>query len=118
MNSHAIAVTSITASAMTMPRSVVIQPKMRCFIVVSLLAHHYFLASWIAAQTRCGVAGIWILRTPSGHRASITAFMTVGVEPTAPDSPTPLAPIGLDLDGTESSSWLLNVGNVVARGMA
>src|SRR5437764_816266 len=99
---------------MTMPRSVVIQPKMRCFMVRSLL--NYFLAPWIAAQTRCGVAGIWMLRTPSGHRASITAFITVGVEPTAPDSPTPLAPIGLDLDGTESSSWLLKVGNVEARG--
>ena len=43
------------------------------------------------------------------------AFITVGVEPTAPDSPTPLAPNRLVLAGTLSSSWLLKVGKVVAR---
>ena len=31
---------------------------------------------------RSGVAGIWTLRTPSGHSASMIAFITVGVEPT------------------------------------
>lgn len=78
----------------------------------------YFLVSWIACHTRCGVAGIWMLRTPSGHSASMIAFMTVGVDPTVPDSPTPLAPIGLLLAGTVSSSWLLKVGKVSARGIA
>ena len=92
--------TSTTASAMTMPTSVEIQPKMRCFIVASLPALRCLRAPWIACHTRCGVAGIWMLRTPSGHSASMIAFMTVGVEPTVPDSPTPLAPIGLVLAGT------------------
>ena len=101
--------TSITASAITMPTRSEIQPKMRCFIGVPL----HLLASWIACHTRCGVAGIWMLRTPSGHSASMIAFITVGVEPTAPDSPTPLAPSGLVLAGTLSSSALLKVGKVV-----
>ena len=56
---------------------------------------HYFRTPWIACHTRCGVAGICRLRTPSGQSASMIAFMTVGVEPTVPDSPTPLTPSGL-----------------------
>jgi hypothetical protein len=76
------------------------------------------LAWRIACQTRCGVAGIWILRTPSGHSASMMAFITVGVEPTVPDSPTPFAPRGLLLAGTLSSRVLEKVGKVSARGIA
>src|SRR3954447_10357257 len=49
----------------------------------------------MADQTRCGVAGIWMLRTLSGHSASMIAFISVGVEPTVPDSPTPLRPADL-----------------------
>src|SRR5581483_8961552 len=78
----------------------------------------YFRASWIARQTRCGVAGICRRRTPTGQSASMIAFMTVGVEPTVPDSPTPLTPSGLPFAGTESSSVLEKVGKVSARGMA
>ena len=37
--------------------------------------------------------------TPRCDSASMTAFQTAGVEPIAPDSPTPLAPSGLRGDG-------------------
>ena len=109
-----MAVNSIAASAMTIPISAEIKPKMRCFIILPALCG----ASWRACHTRCGVAGMRMLRTPTGHSASMIAFITVGVEPTVPDSPTPLAPSGLVLAGTVSSSWLLKVGKVSARGIA
>ena len=42
----------------------------------------------IARHTRSGVAGISICFTPSGRSASMSAFITVGVPPTVPSSPT------------------------------
>src|SRR5262249_59408026 len=48
----------------------------------------HLCASWIACQTRWGVAGIGRLRTPSGHSPSMMPFIVVGVEPTLPYSPT------------------------------
>src|SRR5699024_2314302 len=49
-------------------------------------------ACWIAAHTRCGVAGMSNASTPNGTSASTTAFITAGVEAMEPDSPAPLAP--------------------------
>ncbi len=75
-----------------MPMRMEIQPKIRCFILlpsVSLLPRRLArrfspVTSWRSgwpARRAAGVAGIWMLRTPSGHSASMMAFMTVGVEP-------------------------------------
>ena len=51
--------------------------------------------------------------TPNGRSASINAFMTVGVPPTVPSSPTPFAPSGLILHGVVSSVWVSKLGKVV-----
>jgi len=50
----------------------------------------------MAAQTRCGVAGIsrWVMLWPPDCKASITALITVGGDPIAPASPQPLTPKG------------------------
>src|SRR4030095_8446458 len=56
-------------------------------------------AAWIASQTFALVSGMSMLRTPSGHSASITAFTNAAGDPTVADSPTPLAPIGWWGDG-------------------
>src|SRR5260221_3580441 len=51
--------------------------------------------SWavcIARQTRSGLHGIVMSRTPSGRSASMIAFTTAGVEAIVPASPTPLTP--------------------------
>ena len=49
----------------------------------------------IDCQTRSGVAGMSMWRTPRWASASTTAFWTAGVAPIVPDSPIPLAPSGL-----------------------
>src|SRR5207245_2849022 len=49
----------------------------------------------MAAHTRSGEAGMSMSRIPNGWRASMTAFMTAGVEAMVPASPMPFTPIGL-----------------------
>ena len=51
-------------------------------------------APWMASQTRSGVQGRSMWRTPRWLRASTTAFWTAGVAPMVADSPMPLAPSG------------------------
>ena len=53
------------------------------------------LTSWIARQTRSGVAGIWTSVTPRCESASTTALMTAGAAAIVPVSPTPFTPSGL-----------------------
>ena len=48
-----------------------------------------------ACQTRWGVSGMSRCLTPWRDSTSITALWIAGVEPRVPDSPMPLAPIGL-----------------------
>ena len=48
-----------------------------------------------ARQTRSGVRGMSMWRTPRWESASMTAFCTAGMAPMVPDSPKPLAPSGL-----------------------
>ena len=60
-------------------------------VVVSLSA----CADSIAAQTRSGVHGMSMCRTPRCETASMTAFWIAGVEPIVAASPMPLAPSGL-----------------------
>ena len=65
--------------------------------------------SWSAAQIRCGDAGMSKSVTPRMRRASMTAFMSAGMEPVTPASPTPFAPRELTLVGTGCSRivrWL------------
>src|SRR6266536_3178359 len=57
--------------------------------------HWLPLASLIAAQTRSGVAGMSMWRTPRWLTASMTAFCAAGAAPIVPASPIPLAPSGL-----------------------
>ena len=66
-------------------------------------------ASWIACQTRAGVAGMSMCVMPYSDSASTTAFITDVSEPAQPASPQPLTPSGLVLAGT---GWLttLEVG--------
>jgi hypothetical protein len=72
------------------------------------------LAAWIASQTFPLVSGMSMLRTPSGHSASITAFTNAAGDPTVADSPTPLAPIGWWGEGvTVSPSSNLGVSHAV-----
>ena len=58
----------------------------------------------IASQTRSAVNGIWSCVTPSGASASSTALTMAGGAATQPDSPTPLAPSGLNGEGVTVSS--------------
>src|SRR3954451_3757456 len=53
----------------------------------------------MAFQTRSGLRGISMWRTPSDDNASHTAFTMQGVEPMVPASPTPFTPIGFTGDG-------------------
>src|SRR6185312_12165861 len=73
------------------------------------------LASWIARQTRSGVAGIWMSSTPRWESASATAFITAAPDAIVPVSPTPFTPSGLVGLGVvvESSS---NDGSSTAEG--
>ncbi len=52
-------------------------------------------ASWIAAHTRLGEAGMSMSVMPRGPRASTTAFITAAAEPIVPASPMPFTPRGL-----------------------
>ena len=60
------------------------------------------LASLIAVQTRSGVVGMSMCRTPRWLTASMTAFWMAGVAPIVPASPIPLTPSGL---GRRASRW-------------
>src|SRR5262249_15189332 len=70
----------------------------------------------VGSHTRAGVAGMSMRSTPSGLSASMIALITVGGAPMVPDSPMPLTPSGLVLQGTSSSSVSM-LGIVSARGM-
>src|SRR5580704_18294376 len=76
-----------------------------------------FLASRIACHTFCGVSGVgnWVM--PNSASASITPLVMQGGPPIAPDSPQPLAPSGLVLQGAEPSSVTSIGGMSSARGM-
>ena len=63
-------------------------------LVVERCGDHRAPPSWIARQTRSGVAGMSMSVTPKGESASTTAFMTAAVEAIVPVSPTPLTPSG------------------------
>ena len=63
-------------------------------------------ASWMARQTRSGVQGMSMWRTPRWATASTMAFWTAGVYPIVPDSPIPLAPSGLR--GVGVSVWAVS----------
>src|SRR4051812_14013197 len=52
-------------------------------------------APLMAAHTRSGEAGMSMSRMPNGCSASMTAFMTAGVDAMVPASPMPFTPIGL-----------------------
>ena len=62
-------------------------------VVVEPCWDHAF-ASWIARQTRSGVAGIWMSFTPRWESASTTALITAGAAAIVPVSPTPFTPSG------------------------
>src|SRR5919205_2894446 len=49
-------------------------------------------ACWMARNTRIGVVGMSMCRTPRWATASMTAFCTAGVAPIVPASPMPFAP--------------------------
>src|SRR5262249_8855662 len=82
-----------------------------------LRRHHFAWPSRMARQSRSGVAGISMWRTPRGESAATSALATAGMAPTQPASPAPLPPSGLVLVGTGlllTSTALMSV----ARGMA
>src|SRR5436309_5251404 len=83
------------------------------------LGSHVFFeppAAWIASHTLADVSGMSMLRTPSGHSASMTAFTNAAGEPTVADSPTPFAPMGWCGDGvTVSPSSNLGVTQAVGN---
>src|SRR5687768_2286305 len=62
-------------------------------IVASPDASSRTLDPLIAAQTRCGEAGIGMSVTPNGESASTMAFITAGVAAIVPASPMPFTPI-------------------------
>ena len=70
------------------------------------------VAALIAAQTRAGVAGMSMWRTPRWLTASMTAFWVAGAAPIVPASPMPLAPSGFMSVGVSlgSSSKLQRLG--------
>src|SRR5262249_28820453 len=72
----------------------------------------------MARHTRYGVAGISRSVTPSGVSASRSALTTAAGAPIAPDSPQPLAPSGLWVQGWLSSVSEAKLGRSVARGSA
>src|SRR6266446_3760407 len=80
-------------------------------------SHYFAWPSRIARQSRSGVAGISMCRTPRWESASTNALATAGMAPTQPASPAPLTPSGLVLVGTGllfTSTALISL----ARGMA
>src|SRR5215472_10509614 len=76
-----------------------------------------WFAAWIALHTRCGVAGMSMLFTPTAESASCTAFMSAAGAPIAPASPQPFAPSGLCVQGVTLVATL-NDGRSSARGIA
>ena len=60
----------------------------------------------MAFQTRSGVAGMSMWRTPRWDEASTTAFCTAGVAPIVPASPMPLTPSGLTSVGVSMVTQL------------
>src|SRR5262249_6891230 len=75
-------------------------PSADCTYPARALRWVHALPRCIAAHTRAGVAGISMWSTPTARSASTTAFITAGGAPIVPDSPTPLMPSGLVLQGT------------------
>lgn len=71
----------------------------------------------MARQTRCGLTGISMWRTPRWETASITAFWTAGPAPMVPPSPMPLAPSGFRSVAVASGT-VTNAGSSVALGIA
>src|SRR5207249_11693345 len=69
-------------------------------------------AACMAFQTRSGLSGISIWRTPRGESASQTAFTMHGVEASVPASPTPFTPMGFTGDGVDRKSTRLNSSHV------
>ena len=63
-----------------------------------------------------GVSGVLSCLMPSSESASITPLVMHGGPPIAPDSPQPLAPSGLVLQGAESSKVTSIGGMSSARG--
>src|SRR6188472_3730599 len=74
------------------------------------------LVSLIACQTLAGVNGVLSCLMPSSLKASMTPLVMQGGPPMAPDSPQPLAPKGLERQGSESSSVTSIGGMSSARG--
>ena len=73
-------------------------------------------ASRIACHTLAGVSGVLSCLMPSSDSASITPLVMQGGPPMAPDSPQPLAPSGLVLQGADGSSVTAIGGMSSARG--
>jgi hypothetical protein len=71
----------------------------------------------MARQTRCGLIGMSMWRTPRWESASITAFWTAGPAPIVPPSPTPFACNGLRSVGVASGT-VTNEGSSAALGIA
>ena len=71
----------------------------------------------MARQTRSGLSGMSMWRTPSWDSASITAFWTAGPAPMVPPSPTPFARKGLRSVGVASGT-VTNAGSSAALGIA
>ena len=69
----------------------------------------------MASQTRSGVVGMSMWRTPRCDRASTTALCTAGVAPIVPASPMPFAPIGFSGVGVAMSTSV-KLGSSAADG--
>ena len=71
----------------------------------------------MARQTRSGLIGMSMWRTPRWESASMTAFCTAGPAPMVPPSPTPFALNGFRSVGVTSGT-VTNAGNSAALGIA
>lgn len=71
----------------------------------------------MARQTRSGLIGMSMWRTPRRDSASITAFWTAGPAPMVPPSPTPFARNGFRSVGVASGT-VTNAGRSAALGIA
>ena len=65
-----------------------------------------------------GVNGMSTPRTPTEPSASIMALVMAAGAPMVPDSPQPLTPEGLWVQGWVSSVAVMKSGSTSARGMA
>src|SRR5918998_3271513 len=72
-------------------------------------------ARWNALKTRSGVVGISMSVTPSGAKASMTAFTTAGGAAIVPASPMPFTPRGLVVEGVTVDSRVKD-GSSAAEG--